>query len=119
MTGLQRAMLVGFASIDPAFSGSDAARLATVKESVDRAGHWQEHSEWRISTSFDSSITRAEQGGALRFRVRVECDGQVLTCLCPSIEKAFAFVSFYEALIVDQFYSVGPPWADAGLPWSK
>lgn len=119
MSALQKAILVRFANTDPAFSERDAKRLAGVREALEQAGRWQEYSEWRIMTSFDSSITRMEQDGQSRFQVRVECDGQVLACSCPTVEKAYAFMSFYEALITDEFYSVGPPWADAGLPWSK
>lgn len=119
MTELQRAMLIAFASIDPKFSEPHAAQLDAIKKAVERDGQWRERREWRISTGFDSSIIRTRSTEKPQYQARVECDGQALECGCPTIEKAFAFVMFYETLIVDQFYSVGPPWADRGLPWSE
>jgi len=66
-------------------------------------------------TWFDSEISETIKNDAPWFVVAVECDGQRFTCGCPSVEGAYAYMRLYQKLIVEQFYSVGPPWAAANV----
>lgn len=86
-------------------------KIESVRAAIAESGRWQEFEEWRISTYFDSSIEKLEIDGKTWFKVRVECDAQELICRCPTLEKAVMLSKFYRRLIIDQFYSVGPPWA--------
>jgi len=86
-----------------------------IVQQVEEKGRWSEQEEWRISTWFDSEIVAGEASGRPWFTTTVSCDGQTLSCGCPSIERAYGFMRLYQKLIVDQFYSVGPPWADQSL----
>jgi hypothetical protein len=108
---LQQAMVDYVSSIRPDNDGNTARELLNVQKSIDENGTWQEYDEWRISTGFDTRIDRVEIGGKDWFSVRVECDMQEFSCKCPTLEKAYMHSKFYRRLIVDQFYSVGPPWA--------
>ncbi|MBS0471190.1 MAG: hypothetical protein JSR60_08970 [Proteobacteria bacterium] len=112
LTLAQKAMLSCFASIDPNHEPEYRKRFDSILEALDGAGLWQETTEWRISTWFDSRIEKTVSNGKDWYLVSVECDGQRLACGCPSPEKAFAFLTWYQRMIVDQFYAVGPPWAD-------
>lgn len=98
-------------SIQPDRDQETAREIERVRKAIVESGCWQEFDEWRISTSFDSSIEEIEIDGKTLFRVRVECDGQEFICRCPSVDKAVLLSKFYRRLIIDQFYSVGPPWA--------
>jgi hypothetical protein len=98
-------------SIRPDQNERTATELAIVRAAMDKDGHWEEWEEWRISTSFNSRIEREDITGKTWFKVSVECDGQQFMCRCPSLEKAYLVSKFYRRVIVDQFYSVGPPWA--------
>ena len=108
---LQQAFLDYVASIQPAKDRSIAAELEKVRLTIERDGKWREQEEWRISTYFDTEIMPETVAENRRFYVRVECDGQEFKALCPSLEKAFLVSKFYRKVIVEQFYSVGPPWA--------
>ncbi len=106
LTPLQEAIIRTMAAHDPT-----PETLADITAALDANGTWQTQEEWRISTWFDSQITRGEQSGRLWFTAAVACDGQSYTCGCPTLERAYSFMRFYQSLIIDQFYSVGPPWA--------
>src|SRR5882724_3801042 len=108
---LQRAFIEYVASIQPDRDKHVAEELRRVQVAVATQGFWQDYDEWRISTYFDTRVERIEIEGKTWFKVRVECDAQEFSCRCPSLEKAFLFSKFYRHLIVNQFYSVGPPWA--------
>ena len=108
----QVAMVSTIAEIDPRHEPAYAKELSSIVAAISQNGVWRTYVEWRISTSFDSAIERKTQAGRDFYRVSVECDGQKLSCQCPSVEKAFAFLHLYQKLIVEQFYSIGPPWAD-------
>ncbi len=111
-TLFQQAMIACLASIEPACEPYYQKELDAIRDAVRRNGIWEESQEWRISTYFVSRIEKKQRDGKDWFRTSVECDGQRLSCECPTVEKAFAFVHLYQRLIVDQFYSIGPPWAD-------
>jgi hypothetical protein len=108
----QQAMLACFASIDPKHEPDCADKLNAVRDALKNRGSWDETDEWRISTWFESRIEKTVRDSKDWYEVAVECDGQTLSCGCPSVEEAFAFLELYKELIIDQFYSVGPPWAD-------
>ena len=108
---LQQAFLDYVASIQPGKDKSTATELEKVRLAIERDGKWREQEEWRISTYFDTAIEPETVAERRRFRVSVECDGQEFKALCPILEKAFLVSKFYRRIIVEQFYSVGPPWA--------
>lgn len=110
-TLLQAAMIKFVESCHADRSADSPAEFERIRKAIDELGQWQEFSEWRISTHFDSSIAKLDVKGQSWFKVRVECDGQEFICRCPTLEKAVLLRRFYERLIIDQFYSVGPPWA--------
>ena len=112
LTALQEAIVSSIAASDPKYVPSAREELASITDAIREHGKWSAQEEWRISTWFESEIAKTQQNSAAWYHTTVACDGQVLSCRCPSIEKAFAFMRFYQALIVAQFYSVGPPWAD-------
>src|ERR1700681_2371257 len=116
----EQAMIAYLASIDPSREASSARELGTITAALKAEGGWRDSEEWRISTWFEVSIEKvapAQAGdgqelGKESYNVTVACDGQSMSCTCPSIEKAFAFYKLYCHLMVYQFYSIGPPWAD-------
>lgn len=108
---LQSSFVEYVRSIQPDRNRDTAHEIERVRKAIAASKRWQEYDEWRISTSFDSSIEEVEIGGKTWFKVRVECDAQEFICRCPTVEKAVLLANFYRRLIIDQFYSVGPPWA--------
>jgi len=121
----EQAMIAYLASIDPSRETSSTRELDKIATALKAEGVWRDSEEWRISTWFEVSIekvapTQAGAGreigtqelGKERYKVTVACDGQSMSCTCPRIEKAFAFYKLYCHLMVYQFYSIGPPWAD-------
>ena len=110
LTRLQQGIVEAVAAADPAYEPSCRDQLDAVRADVAAHGVWRQQTEWRISTCFDSVI-RVSPSAATLYEVVVECDGQRLSCRCPSLEGAYSFMRLYEAIIIDQFYSVGPPWA--------
>jgi hypothetical protein len=108
---IQKGFIEYVESVRPDQNEHTAAELTVVRSSIDKNGCWEEWEEWRISTSFNSRIEREDIEGKTWFKVSVECDGQQFTCRSPSLEKAYLVSKFYRRVIVDQFYSVGPPWA--------
>jgi len=106
------AMISTLVEIDPAYESEQATELSEIASAIDRDGIWQISEEWRISTCFDVSIVRKTENSKTWYWVKVECDGQILSCRSPSLERAFAFSNLYRRLIIDQFYSIGPAWAD-------
>jgi hypothetical protein len=108
---LQKAFIDFVASIQPSINKNIADELAKVSLAIKREGKWQEDEEWRISTWFDTEIKLMTDTENPKFLVRVECDGQEFKAICPSLHKAFLVSKFYQRIIVDQFYSVGPTWA--------
>ena len=112
---LQEGIVAAVAEWDPAHDPASRKELDAIEIAVRDHGKWTEHEEWRISTSFESTITRTKRDGADMFGVMVDCDGQKLGCTCPTLRGAYAFMRLYQALIVDQFYTIGPPWARTGI----
>ena len=101
-----------FELIDPKNNDSSGVELQEIHAALAERGEWQKDEEWRISTHLFVSIkTDAITLENQHFRVAVECDGQILSCVCPTVERAFAFYKLYSHIIIYQFYSVGPPWA--------
>ena len=107
----EQAFLAFFERNDPAREKATATELSTIRKAIDESGEWHDWEEWRISTSFELGIRPEEVNGETWFRVTVECDGQILSCRCPTLERAFMFSLLYRHIIIYQFYSVGPPWA--------
>jgi len=112
LSPLQEAIVIAVASWEPRGEPASAKTLARVKDDIARDGRWSEQEEWRISTWFDSEIITKDVGGHAWFKTTVTCDGQTLSCESPSVERAYGFMRLYQQLIIDQFYSIGPPWAD-------
>lgn len=108
---LQEAFVEYVESIRPDKDRQTSAEIAKVQAALDKKGFWEEYDEWRISTYFNSRIEPQEIQGKKWFKVSVECDTQEFTCACPSVERAYLFSKYYRHIIVNQFYSVGPPWA--------
>ena len=100
-----------FELIDPKTSVDSANELGEITEVIARAGEWSKEEEWRISTWMQAIIKTEMVDGQKWFRVTVNCDSQSLSCLCPTIQRAFAFYKLYAHIIIYQFYAVGPPWA--------
>jgi hypothetical protein len=115
LSKLQEGIVESFVARDPAHEPASRRLLSIIEETIKSSGQWAEQEEWRISTWFNSSIARAAKNGSDIYEVSVECDGQTLTCACPTLEAAYAYMRLYQAFIVDQFYSVGPPWAAKGI----
>jgi len=115
LTLMQEAIADAIARDDPTHVAASRALLDAVRKAIAEKGEWVEWEEWRISTAFETRIARTARNGTAWYEVAVECDGQRLACSCPTIESAFAFVHLYKEFIIDQFYSVGPPWADTHL----
>jgi len=115
LTLMQEAVATSMAGCDPRHEAWARDRLAAIEAALEREDQWSETEEWRIGTWFETRIAKAERGGTDWYEIAVECDRQRLGCMCPTLEKAFAFVHLYKAFIIDQFYSVGPPWADHRL----
>ena len=114
-TVLQEDIVRSIAAVDPVEHPNSRQAFCDVVSAIEASGRWQEYEEWRISTSFDSSIVEGVLNERKWFTTTVSCDGQTLSCGCPSIERAYGFMRLYQRMIVDQFYSVGPPWADQNL----
>jgi hypothetical protein len=112
---LQQGIVEAIAACDPSHEPTSRTELALIRVAIHENGLWAAQEEWRISTCFDSTITRAARNDAETYEVVVECDGQRLSCACPTIEGAYAFMRLYQAMIVDQFYTIGPPWAATGI----
>jgi hypothetical protein len=108
---IQKGFIEYVESVRPDQNERTATELTGVRSAMDKNGHWEEWEEWRISTSFKSRIEREDIEGKTLFKVSVECDGQHFACRCPNLDKAYLISKFYRRVIVDQFYSVGPPWA--------
>ena len=115
LSRFQQGIVEAVAAWDPAYEAASGKELDSIRSTISEHGRWTAQEEWRVSTWFDSSITRSSQNGSDLFEVVVECDGQRLTCASPTLEGAYAYMRLYQALIVDQFYSIGPPWADTGI----
>jgi len=115
LSRLQQGIVEVVAAWDPDHNPASRKELDSIKTAVSEKGRWAAQEEWRISTWFDSTITRSTRNGADVYEVAVECDGQKLACGSPTLEGAYAYMRLYQALIIDQFYSIGPPWGDAGI----
>ncbi len=115
LTLLQEAIVLTIAGSDPKIEPASNVMLEEIKTQIGATGVWHSYDEWRISTSFDNRIVKGEMQGKPWLTVTVSCDGQILSCGCPTVDRAFGFMRLYQKLIIDQFYSVGPPWADQSL----
>jgi len=107
----EQAFLEFFDQNDPAKSKGSTTELSAIRKAIEEKGEWHEWEEWRISTNFELRIHTVDIGGESWFHVSVECDRQVFSCKCPTLERAFMFSLLYRHIIIYQFYSVGPPWA--------
>ncbi len=115
LTALQEGMIRSIAAYEPAAEDASHRVFATVVSAIESIGRWEEDEEWRICTWFRSAIVQGTLNERPWFTVTVTCDGQTLSCGCASIERAYGFMRLYQKLIVEQFYSIGPPWADQKL----
>lgn len=108
----QEAFRSFFELIDPKHNKDSRKELKEIIDVLARDGKWVKDEEWRISTYMKASIEPDQKQTEQKWwRVTVECDGQILSCPCPSVERAFAFYKLYAHIIIYQYYSVGPPWA--------
>jgi len=89
-----------------------ASALSDVRLALEANDCWSEVAEWRISTWCESDIARFQRDGRTLYRTTVKCDGQSLSCEGPSLERVFAFMRLYQAIISQGFYAAGPPWAE-------
>jgi len=100
-----------FDMIDPNVNKESATEIAEIANAITNCGEWVKEDEWRISTWMKTVIKSEMLEGKQWFFVFVDCDGQILSCRCPTVERAFAFYKLYAHIIVYQFYGMGPPWA--------
>ncbi len=114
LTALQEGIIRSIAAWEPAVEAASRQAFDAVEGTVAATGRWEDEHEWRIGTWVHSAIVRSPADGP-GFTVTVRCDGQTLSCGCPSFGRAYGFMRLYQTLIVDQFYSIGPPWADQSL----
>lgn len=112
-TQTQAAFRSFFELIDPKTSVESAKELSELTQAIALTGAWSKTEEWRISTWLKAVIQTDMIDGKQWFRVTVDCDGQTLSCRCPTIQRAFAYYKLYAHIIIYQFYAVGPPWADS------
>jgi hypothetical protein len=115
LSPLGEGLVAVMAAADPAHPPRSADELARIKDALAEKGRWSSSEERRIMTWSTREIVQTHRDGVAHFDVSVECDGQRFTCACPSVEGAHAYMRLYQALLVEQFYAVGPPWA-AGRP---
>jgi hypothetical protein len=106
----QKALLVSVYEIDPETNSDTAKEFAAVEKALADKKTWVEQDEWRISTWIERRIDEVIAPTGVRYQARVECDGQVFSCVCPSPYKAYVFCRLYSRIIIDGFYSLGPPW---------
>lgn len=111
LNALQKALLVSVYEVDPETNADTAKELAAVEKALADKKTWVEQDEWRISTWIERRIDEVAAPTGVRYQARVECDGQVFSCLCPNPYKAYVFCRLYSRIITDGFYSLGPPWA--------
>ncbi|MEG3085684.1 hypothetical protein U1707_18750 [Sphingomonas sp. PB2P12] len=112
LTTLQEGIIQSIADWEPSIEATSQRTLKLISVAISETGRWEDEEEWRISTWFTSSIVEGVLSERPWFTVAVACDGQTLSCGSPSLERAYGFMRLYQKLIVDQFYSVGPPWSD-------
>lgn len=112
LSPLQQGLVEAVATCDPAHQPSCREELSQIERAIGLAGVWENRREWRISTELETRI-RFHRDASKPYEVTVACDGQALTCRCPSLDSAYSFKCLYEAIIIDQFYTIGPPWAGA------
>jgi hypothetical protein len=115
LSRLQEGIVEAVAACDPNHEPACQEELEAIRTALGEEGRWVSQEEWRISTWFDTRIVPATRNDAQVYEATVECDGQRLSCACPTIEAAYAYTRLYRSIIVDQFYSIGPPWADNGI----
>ena len=85
-----------------------------IRRKIALRGFWEAYDEWRISTFTEKRIEAVQRDGATWFRVRVACDHEFVT-QCPTLERAVQFLSIYDRLIMDMFYTLDwPSWAEGG-----
>lgn len=115
LSRLQEGIVEAVAACDPNYDPACRRELEAIRAALIKQARWVSQDEWRISTWFETQIVCGTRGDAQVYEVTVECDGQRLACACPTVEAAYAYTRLYQAMIVDQFYSIGPPWVDTGI----
>ena len=97
--------------IDPGVNEDSTKEMAEIGQKLEDDGRWLKEDEWRIMTWMTAIIeVDPEQEDSRRYKVSVECDGQKLSCGCPTLQRAFIFYKLYAHIIVYQFYGLGAPW---------
>lgn len=94
-------------------SKDHATELASVRAAIAAEGVWKIDEEWRVMTWTSVCIRKTQKEEHDLYLVSVICDGQKFECDCPDLERAYHFACWYQHLIVHQYYSIGPNWADA------
>lgn len=91
--------------------GSSNNNFDEIRSAVEARGLWECHDEWRISTVTTKRVEACEREGRKGFAVSVKCDHE-FSCHCPTLQRAVEFLSIYDRLVIDLFYTVGwPSWA--------
>jgi len=90
-----------------------AAELTLVEAALAADGLWRQDDEWRAMTWTTLSIQKVRHNEKDMFHVSVECDGQRFACDCPDLRRAYYFACWYRHLMIQQFHSIGPNWAEA------
>ena len=110
-----RGMIAAVATVDPKYSPYARQKLDEIIANTGSRGYWEGSFEWRAMTTIFCRIDKTGDIFSPKYEITVECDKQQFSCVCPTPEKAFAFMELYQHLIIEQFYSIGPPWADTPM----
>jgi len=97
-------------SVDPKDNRDSGHQYNQIEDAIRREGAWSDSYEWRIMTYNDVRIELADLPEGQRYRVEVACGDQKLSCSCRNLRTAFVYMRLYERLIMQGFYSIGPPW---------
>src|SRR3954469_25881908 len=90
-----------------------------VSERLRVDGFWEDHYEWRISTTTSVRIEPSERYGRQWFHVTVATDQQS-ECWCPSVARALEWTGTLFATHMDAFYALGwPSWESKAMPGDK
>lgn len=110
---LQQGILEAITAVDPSHVSACRAELETIATALRQEGRWVREDEWRISTWSTVEIVVSMEEQTPVYEVTVTCEGQTLSCMCPTLERAYSYARLYQAIIVEQFYAIGPPWSTA------
>lgn len=88
--------------------------VETVADQIQRTGHWEDTTEWRIFTTTAVRIEPKAEGTERFFEVTIDCDG-VVQFRSPTLERALERLCVYDVIMRDLFWTSGwSSWAADG-----